>query len=591
MKPFELRLRFPVGSVMVGGYSPTPRDVHGAHATDRHRRPLIPATALRGALREALEGILRGVGEHICSGGDGIDPEASNGTPASVECSLDNGQRCKACRLFGSRRGSIDQDEHAFSALILGDALLEGEHDVRPQTRPGVSISRNRRSAEENRLYMHHVPSTPNAYFKAEGILLDPSMEHLFQAAVRSTTHIGAGRSRGLARVEIEPPDWRELSSDNARLPTSSDVRIRVTLLSPASIGAPVVHPNLRQTRYEIPGSALRGAIGFALAAMLDNPNEDQAFQALVSEDGARFGFLYPVDNATADVAGPLPITTAACKEKKLQHGIVDTLLDRLTVAVVTDATQMERVERDIASECKICRQPLRALSGWRRRTNSVPDRLVTRVSLDRTRTSARDEFLFSQVLLDTGTTFEGLIRDVPDRGRAHLARALASHLSLGRGRSAGWGRVSIEVLEPQAALPLSQRAIEFEKALTVRFERATLATDICQRLVPITLMSPLLSTEGDGESLLSRALSAVRCLSRHVGFLAKEGGISAEQECNRRWVSVPGGYSCSSWIALGEKRSRKLSSWSGKASDRDGIKAMDSSWPSIRCFTETQTR
>jgi CRISPR/Cas system CSM-associated protein Csm3 (group 7 of RAMP superfamily) len=82
MKPFELVLTFPTGGVLIGGYSAVPDGMHASHAVDRHGRPMLPATALRGALRETLEALLRGAGEPACAGGDGVDPGGALAAPA-----------------------------------------------------------------------------------------------------------------------------------------------------------------------------------------------------------------------------------------------------------------------------------------------------------------------------------------------------------------------------------------------------------------------------------------------------------------------------------------------------------------------------
>jgi hypothetical protein len=292
-----------------------------------------------------------------------------------------------------------------------------------------------------------------------------------------------------------------------------------------------VVHPNLRDTRQEIPGSALRGAIGFALAEVLASPDQNEPFQALVAEDGASFGFLYPVDDEVdgavrADgLCAPLPITAVACKADGRKHGTADTLLDRLAVALIDDVSQVSIVEAATLSACPFCDQPLRTLSGWRRRTPLVPTRTVTRASLDRAHASARETHLFSQVLLEAGTVFEGVIRNIPASGRTHLARALTLPLSLGRGRSSGWGLVKVEALAPATLAPLDERAVDFERALWTRVTGAGLPLDRADRLVPFTLLSPLLTgTEDDGEALLLKALEAPRCLFKARRF-SREGG------------------------------------------------------------------
>ncbi|MGK4007818.1 RAMP superfamily CRISPR-associated protein [Sorangium sp. So ce1036] len=526
MTAFELLLRFPAGSVMIGGSSEVPDGLHAAHAEDRDGHPFIPATALRGALREALEALLRGADLPACAGGTGIDPgRAEAGELPSQPCTLDGGTRCKACRLFGTQRARLDPEERAFSALVLGDARAGADVDTWTVL-PGVSIDRQARSAANQRLFLARVPApSRERAFVARGRLIFPELKQLFEAAANGTTHIGAGRSRGLARVKMKLR-WLEEEPRRAPLtmPAEGDVRVRVTLRSPASIGVPIASDDVRDTRREIPGAALRGAVGFALAETLPDPN-DAAFQTLVApERGAQFGYLYPVDDDAHEPSAPLPITAVACKYERHAHGAVDTLLDRVAVALAETAKQASDVDRTRLARCS-CGAPLRGLDGMRRRRTPVPTRSVTRVSIDRTRSSARDEQLFSQILLDAGTVFEGTIRNIPAGSRERLALALSVPLSLGRGRSSGWGQVDVDLRAAPSLPEIDTRAKDFDEALRRRLKEANLPDDRVGRLVPLTLLAPLLvHGDDDGRTTMFRALEASEFLLTARRF-SREGG------------------------------------------------------------------
>lgn len=529
MKSFRLSLQFPSGTVLVGGYSAVPDGLHAVHAQDENGSPVIPSTAIRGALRETLESLLRGAGEQACSGGDGVLPGQE---AAAVPCVLDQAAqgmpalRCKACRLFGTARTGLEPGERAFSGLVVEQALLPPGTPFEWTKRPGVSIARRARSAENQRLYLQRVPLIGDAAFVAKGQLVDLSLEHLLRVAVENTTHIGAGRSRGLARVQMKLEWAAEPDVEHELFPSSGDVRLRVTLLSPASIGVPVVSENLRESRREIPGAALRGAIGFTLAKTLSNP-EEESFQRLVATDGAQFGFLYPAPAELDKEAGPLPITAAACKHHRESHGVVDTLLERIAMAHVTDSTQAIQVRALRVHTC-FCGGPLHGITGARNNPAKLKTRTITRVAMDRARRSARDEKLFSLSMIDTGAVFEGTVRNIPITGRSHLRQALSQRLSLGRGHSAGYGRVRVEVLEVANCEALEARAEKFDDALTKLLRAAQLPQNRIGRLVPITLMSPLLSTTGpeqdDGAALLITALPGSACFLRARRF-SREGG------------------------------------------------------------------
>ncbi|HNG00218.1 MAG TPA: RAMP superfamily CRISPR-associated protein, partial [Pseudomonadota bacterium] len=104
---------------------------------------MIPATAIRGALRESLESLLRGAKQPACSGGDGlllgqapVDNQESDPINANKQDEAIRVCRCKACRLFGTQRDKLDVGERAFSGLILGDARLPQREDDRDAKEP-----------------------------------------------------------------------------------------------------------------------------------------------------------------------------------------------------------------------------------------------------------------------------------------------------------------------------------------------------------------------------------------------------------------------------------------------------------------------
>ena len=553
MSHFELTVRFPGGGPLIGGAAAIPRGFHASHAALPDGRPYIPATALRGALRESFEAVLRGTGEHrACAGGDGVDPELGpelgDGRPegAPRACALGpGGALCLACRLFGTRRASIGAAERAFSGLVLGDALPVGTPGW--TTRPSVAVGRARRSAQDRQLVFQRVPVASGAAsgsapltFTAPGRISDPSLTRYLEAAARATTHLGAGRSRGLARVELALT-WREPPSPAARtadVPAEGDLRLRVTLTSPALVGASTIDAGYRETRHEIPGSAVRGAVGFALRELIHHIDTDRATQDLLdAERGARFGFLYPADEApppgAGAIPGPLPITASACKQAGRAHGVVDTLLDRLVLLHATSAGEAERATRHAATRCAKCPAPLRTAHGSRRSVRPPDTRTIARAAMDRTRQAARDGQLFSQVLLAPGVTLEGTIRGIPSHSRQRLLQALGSGIiSFGRGRSAGWGQARITVEPAPALRPLAERAAAFDRALRARLDEAGLPTDRIGRLVPVTLLAPLWPRAGsgasddlpaDGERDLCDAVGDAACFLKARRF-AREG-------------------------------------------------------------------
>lgn len=544
MTRFKLLLKCR-GSVLVGGHGAVPTGLHGSHATDGDGRPVLPATAIRGALRETLEALLRGADLHACDAGTGREPGVSHEDAAGRACALDEGRPCVACRLFGGGREGLAERARMFSGLVLGDGRL---HDTaaRWMLRPGVSIARRERSARDRLLFIRRTPAT-GARFLAEGRLLDPSLRREFEAAVRATTHLGAGRSRGLARVDMEL-EW-DTSPETVETPalTGDSIRVRVTLQTPAIFGSVLARENLRDTRHEVPGSALRGAVGFALARVTEDPQHDPDFKALLDEGGARFGFLYPIDakgKTREGVPSPLPITAAACKFEGRTHGIVDTLLDRIVTAHLTKTDEVLAITDASARtrRCPKCDGPLRGIAGYRRCEEGVAVRAATRASIEREAQSVREGALFTEVRVEPGTTFEGTIRGISEKNRDVLAKALTLPLSVGRSLGAGRGQVSVEVSEPPRGASLVQRGEAFDQSLRAHLERARMSTARVGRLVAISLLSPWVPMGGGDEwEDLAAWFPGGTCFLRARRFI-REGAWDQLVGTMRAWQAVAAG-------------------------------------------------
>jgi CRISPR-associated protein Csx10 len=317
---------------------------------------------------------------------------------------------------------------------------------------------------------------------------------------------------------------WREQETSPVVLPEDNELELVLVLRAPASIGVPLAVGNFRDTRPHVPGSALRGAIGFALAEILDDP-ADPAFQTLVADNerGAIFDFLYPVDTASGPgLAAPWPITARGC-ERDRAHRMIDTLLDRIAVAKLRSADDAERIAPLIHERCSVdgCGYVLKSPKGTRRAQRPPAMRIVTRVAMDRQRGSARDKALFSNAVIERGTRFVGRIRNIPADGREHLSRALSQSLSFGRGRAMGWGAVDIErVAAPTPLEPLQKRREIFEEALEKRL-RVELGLDpnLAGRLLVFTLLSPLIPPGGSGASDTNDGRGAIEA---ELGALAE---------------------------------------------------------------------
>lgn len=543
---FTLTVTVPAGTIAVGGYTAVPEELDVAHARDPDDCALIPSTAMRGALREALEAALRGAGERACRGGDGLDPEYAAPDARPEPCALAAGRACLPCRLFGSQSPRVAASDGPFGALVLEDArLVDKDH---PWTiTHGVTIDRSRRSAREGLLFNREAPAPgPGLVFTAEGRLSDPDHRDALEAAAALTCHIGSNQSRGLGRVDLtldwHPPPTAGIATD-ARATDTDDRELRVTLRRPAHIGTAFADENTRLARLDIPGSTLRGAVGWAIAeqrrAAGEDPDADAAFQALVAErsgspdgdtddagGGAIFDFLYPCDgDALGGVTGPWPITRRRCKVDP-SHITTDVLFDRLALTLAPSPADAARVVAARHTTCPDCGAPRTPARGWRGSDTPPSTRVVTRVALDRRRRSARDGALYSHQVIDVGATYVGSIRALPPGTAARLADGLAAPLSLGRGRSMGWGRVDITVTKPRRPATLAARRAAFTDALRAHLDPFGFdPPPTIDRLVPLTVRSPM-QLDSDDDTADIRLIEAA--LGGRVVLCARRFGVES---------------------------------------------------------------
>jgi len=157
---------------------------------------VLPATSLKGALRDQAERLLRGHGHNVCA------------APDPGRMCLDPENLCLVCRVFGNPRRP--------SPLRFQDGVLSGKKttervnttEIETQIRAGVAISRRRRAAVPQRLYFMETAGA--APMEAQAVIQGhfPSREEAEEAAAlvvlaaRMLPALGAGRTRGLGWLE-----------------------------------------------------------------------------------------------------------------------------------------------------------------------------------------------------------------------------------------------------------------------------------------------------------------------------------------------------------------------------------------------------
>lgn len=185
---------------------------------DAERSLLIPASQLKGRLRHECEKIARGLGWSICE-----SPNAQTMCPqrAGVQENFERDKyeftdeitgkkvhHCLICQIFGNP---------ALPSRAIFDDLIctEDPENLPPEVlRPGVTINRARRTAEDQKLYFLET-SPANTQLRFEGrIHLQPNLKPdlpdyakvLIWAGLKHIKALGGSKSAGLGWLH-----WKEL--------------------------------------------------------------------------------------------------------------------------------------------------------------------------------------------------------------------------------------------------------------------------------------------------------------------------------------------------------------------------------------------
>lgn len=452
MKSLTIRVVPESTSLLVGGRSAPRSGGHKATARDGDGRPVIPASALRGALRLELERLLAGE----ASAGDGGAPcTPHDQDPEVTECD------CPVCRLFGREAGST-------GTLRLEDARLEETQprtdDEAPATllRPRVGVSRRTGSAVAQHLVFAEATDRLDDHqvFHARAWLLprnhDDGPEELGQdlsrlrAAATALRTLGGGKAQGLGWVrcvvdeldveEPEPsPDSGAGTTDGH--PTALDVTF--IALAPLHLGAGRPLGNFHATRQEAPGSTVRGALCWALLHQGRVEAEDPRFQHLVER--ARFG--------TARPRGHVPCATRR-RCRPVGHVFDDLVLEvvrrqaaRVGVALPFAGPSCPQDHRD-----RPCPAVKTLPWPYREGAPEPVTRIHTRTALNRRTGTAMDEKLFSLELLEPPLELTARLSGL-DAATARLLLELdGGEAWLGGKRSQGLGHCRLRVTPAREA-------------------------------------------------------------------------------------------------------------------------------------------
>lgn len=547
------------GPLLVAGTRSPALGVDAATARRFHEGrwvPVIPASALRGAIRVQLEALLLGAGRRATSPypfdgeGDGAANRAQSLAPPAVPDD-------PVSRLFGysARRGQRSGGDNG--CLRFGDGLpIEPERAAAAfGVRPGVEIDDLTGAAADRKLYFREVADGSGGALRfvakvdVESDAREDDLE-LLRRAAESTIAVGAAKASGGGRMRIR---WREEADGSGAVEVAGAPegarrgRLILRALEPLHFGEGGPIGNYHGTRFYIPGATLRGAVAWALLRAGRVKAEEAAFQrAFVDLDNAlSFGDGLPVV-AASDQPAVLPVTRRRCKST---GEVLDVLAAELARERVNRRIQLDGGAMHLRGEAS--ERKVESLTP--RPTMGLLHRVRTRVSIDRLTGTAAEQRLFSieQVEPWAATpaggaghhaTFISVIEGLDAATAELLGRLRGVELLVGGRSRHGFGRVAakLELLPAEASELLLREAIERTERLGAEVER--LEAEYTAR----TGVADVRKGVAAGEPLLPLALVAT---SEFVGRSAQDHPLAffspPGPEPVRRFVSPAkaGGY------------------------------------------------
>ena len=268
------------------------------------------------------------------------------------------------------------------------------------------------------------------------------------------------------------------------------EISLVITALSPLAIGRQKPGGSVSEAMDYIPGSVIRGAVAGQIlrqsAANPDQPGGD--FQTLFVEEGAAvFSNAYPTCKDEGEQLLPvyvLPATAVSSKTSpgfkqkgKDNGGVFDTLIDRFCAeahghlydpSCPEDGQRVEPYGGFYSKE------------GEQYRSHAVETRLLTRVGINRRRSTAEEQVLYSiQVINETQNKdkAETLFSSSIYLKNAELAQLLAEYLNsnrlrLGGSTSRGLGKVEIQAEVKDYQTGINSRIDAFNTTLREHWEK-----------------------------------------------------------------------------------------------------------------------
>jgi CRISPR-associated Csx10 family RAMP protein len=512
-------------SLLIGGQtSAMLADI--ATAREPGGAPIIPASAVKGALRIEFERLLAGLGEPVCH-------------PSNPELACLRNNLCLSCQLFGSpgREGIL----RFHDAKLQGTArslFTKREAADKPEMpagfgyalRPGVAINRRRRVAEEDLLFTAQVvapmprdETIAPLTFAADVDLLEtlpdwPRTLSLLQAAAKSLTALGADKSRGLGHLEamLEEIPQTEPSSIASTVPSAVDVQVTLIADEYIRISDVKATNNFLEALEFVPGGTVRGALAKSFVTQTKKGNwQDPIVRDAFLHHPMTVSNFYPT--ASGVLSKPVPLSARTCKhypgfgfkaptpdDRHWRHGTHDVLITATLVKLLREQTDGRAPlvitlkdycecgrstnsdwlsPADTPAGAKRCNAPLKPLEGFcttpttpaTDSSGHISRRTITKTTINRARFTSAEGQLYSYEVLDTQLQqpenmrlrFIGTMRRLPDELRHHLTQM--GTLLIGGARGRGFGKVrigQINAIHEEDARNLRRRLDQFTKAI-----------------------------------------------------------------------------------------------------------------------------
>jgi len=469
--------------------------------------PIIPASALKGAIRIEFERIARSKGIEVCSGGN----------PSAV-CGKEKEKPCIACSVFGSSGllTKVRFKDAVLSNNIYRKLFTIGKHGKGTENlvlgyilRHGTAISRTRKVVEEGALFtLEILPKFPEHLVLESKILFLQPLEkqelEILKLALANLRAIGADKCRGLGQVQVS---WKEVEETEKKKASQQEkgenknIVYKMILVPKEYVRVSDVKAktNFLETLKFLPGSTVRGGVARSFAKE-KGWNSEEFIKAFLKEP-VLFSNFYPT--VVGDVPPkPIPLSARTCKkfpgfkfkkkdEERESHGAKDILIPATVVAKLQEAD----VPAFLKDKCSRCGERLKNLQGYYLYAGSDGFagstgglRMTTKTAINRSRLTSEEGQLYSYELIDTRLEYP--VQGIGEEKRLHfignvinLTDALLEHLQsnpyilVGGARNRGYGEVEVKIgaMSEEKEEDLKKRLLEFTKAIRSRLKKAGL--------------------------------------------------------------------------------------------------------------------